>query len=343
MADPQFRGVMNKRFTNFVLFVTIPITHQIFYYVRIPYQMTTYESSFSQKVGSLQDCIDRGAKNTSVILLKYNKKTGACVGYRYYIGVQYYANTDTVVNFVRSHRCLSRVSIEDAERLIVENLFANDICMQITFEDGSFSPGFSYNYDTTSGYCYQPYGIDSSNTSYTGPYKNWQVGIMIDKFNSKDYDSYVMTRGQMMMMAKHTCEPYMSDRLYYGGNIYCYNYTKSMKITNNVGNPCVNVLTGGYPLRLNNSMLYGKIYGYSGQSYRPFSGLVTYDGRTYVYSDNTTVPANVTLNWKKGYPNGKQIAVMNANLQLFDQNSITGVVHCMSDATKRSDDAVCAD
>ncbi|CAD5218610.1 unnamed protein product [Bursaphelenchus okinawaensis] len=307
--------------------------------------MTTPETALSKTVDSLQDCIDYAATNTSIILVKYNVNTGACTGSTYYTAYGYYTNIDKIVNYILSHRCMNSVTISDAERLIIDNLFQIDTCPQVYFtKNGSFSTGLSYSL-YTNYYCYQPYTMPKTNTSvYDGPYSNWQVGManITSGADGVQYSSFIMNRAQLTLMTQYTCGPYMSDRLYYGDQIYCYNKTASFKANGTTTTACSDVLTDGYPMRFVSSMVYDKIYGMPNLQYKPFAGLILDSNKTYMYADGAALSNTTKLSWVSGYPKGYKVVVVSQNLKVYDiSGSTTSVMHCMSDPTVRSGSTVC--
>ncbi|CAD5218611.1 unnamed protein product [Bursaphelenchus okinawaensis] len=240
---------------------------------------------------------------------------------------------------------MNSVTISDAERLIADNSFKSDLCPQVyNTANGTLNLGYSYSL-WTNYYCNQPYKMPTTNTSvYDGPYTNWQVGMenLTSGNDGLQYNGFIMNRAQVMMMTKYTCGPYMSHRLYYGSQIYCYNQTASLKANGTTTTACSDILTDGYPMRFVSSMVYDKIYGMPNQQYRPFSGLILDSGTTYMYADGTALSNTSVLNWESGYPKGNNVVVISQLLKLYDiSGSTTSIMHCMSDPTERSASTVC--
>ncbi|CAD5231263.1 unnamed protein product [Bursaphelenchus okinawaensis] len=268
-------------------------------------------------VASLEECYDQINEYSEAIALQYNYTSKVCYSYSslqsYHIETYPSTYNQTVWYIRDDSECSGCLTGQRAQQLMGQYSYLNSTCI----------PRYDFQYNDTWGYCSSPCANQNSTSKYGGQVSNYRVGVFTDA------NCFIMTRPQVIKGADYDCDS-VGMPLIYNDIYYCYAVVtlNTTSVTAFSDNACSTILTNGYGVKLIHPLIYGELtLMSSGQGYVG----AYYSNGSYVYTDGTALPDNVT--WASGYPKGNTFVNLQAiPLTLIDKANWTGVITCMSEA-----------
>ncbi|CAD5224914.1 unnamed protein product [Bursaphelenchus xylophilus] len=289
---------------------------------KIPVKVTVYGNIllYNLTISDPNECATVAGPNANATIIKYFQDKGYCEiyngGLSYSLSTSWYAVTGKAAytQYVRSRGMCSCADGTDGERALIDFVYYENACI----------PAYDFAYDKATNYCVGQSSAQGVSDNYANGYGLWRTGA------TSNYTLFYMTRAQATQMTKYTCTAVVSYRVPFGDTWYCMSL--AAVTPNNFSlwsdNYCGQVLTDGYGVKFVHPLVYGFVYVFS--QAKGVTGLTTYDGSTYVYNDNSTVPSNLTLPWASGYPKGNPYVFVTKQMTLQDSNTNTGnYLNCM--------------